>query len=191
MASCNGRPTILTPEIQEHILNCCRLTMPLVKIANMVGVNKETIMCWVRQGEGRAGKKRRRKEPFISFAVAFKRARAEGSARRLARIEQAGRGGQVLARETVTRERVDKATGEKIIETVIKEKFTYPQWQADAWMEERTDPEHFALRERQQMVGLKEEVSELKKVVRGLRKTSPATSPALAARVAAAPAERN
>jgi hypothetical protein len=134
------KPT-LTPELQQSIANAVPVGVPYVKAAVMAGVSASTALEWLQRGEGTH--KRRKTPLYAEFAEAIKKAQAEDQARRVARIEQAARGGQVLAEKTTTTVKPDGTTV-----TVRELKYSGPNWVADAWHLERTDPKRWGRRDR-------------------------------------------
>lgn len=92
------------------------------------GIDQHTYMNWCARAK--AGE-----EPFVSFAQEMDVARAQAEAARIGRITKAGTGG-ALTRE---REVIYK-------DGTVKKECAYaaPQWQADAWTSERTDPQKYA-----------------------------------------------
>ena len=88
-----GRPSKLTPAVQEAIVEGVRLGMSLSSAAERVGVAAATANDWMRRGEGR----HRQKPPtpsFVAFAAAVKRAEAELEATMLERVHAAALSGQ-------------------------------------------------------------------------------------------------
>jgi hypothetical protein len=132
------RPTKLTPSIQEGIVNAVRVGTPLSTAAGFVGVAPATVNEWLARGTG-VDPQRETTRLYAAFAAAITRARSEDEIRRLARLEQAGRGGAVLAR-TTTRHLDGSVT--------THEHFAPPDWRADAWVLERSRPEQWGRKER-------------------------------------------
>lgn len=133
-----GRPTRLTREIAKAIEDRVRIGLPLTVAAEQVSIGGGLACEWVQRGEGThcdPSKKKRR--IYADFAERIKKAVADDQARRIGRIEQAARGGQVVARRTVT-----KPNGEVITE----EKWSEPQWTADMTHLERRYPDQWGRR---------------------------------------------
>lgn len=130
-----GRPTRLTPEIAEAIEKQVRLGAPVSVAAEALGLDGAMACEWVARGEGRD--KRPKRKVYVQFAQRIKKAASEDVLRRIRRIDQAGEGGQVVARETIT-----KPTGE----TIIREKWSEPQWTADMTHLERRYPQEWGRR---------------------------------------------
>jgi hypothetical protein len=137
-----GRPTKLTAALQTALADAVRLGLPLAKACDRAGVGFDTAKEWVRRGEGTDD--RPPSARYASFALAIRKARADDQARRIARLEQAAKGGVVNYRRTTTR-----ANGE----TVSEERFTEGQWTADAWYLERSDPENWGRKDRVAVTG--------------------------------------
>jgi hypothetical protein len=126
-----GRKPKLTPEVHKAICDMLRLGVPKSQAALKVGVDPDTLRDWIRRGKGRH-RTRSADWPYVAFAVDCERAYSDYVARSVGRLEQAGRGGQVLAERTVTRTRKDGTT-----ETTKEVRYTEPDWRADAWRLER------------------------------------------------------
>ena len=137
----HGRKLKLTPEVQQMICQALLVGVPLRQAAVLSGVSVNTVNEWLRRGDGRDG--RQASQVFATFATAIKKAQAEDQARRVARIEQAAQGGQVLVEKTATTVKPDGSTV-----TVREVKYSAPLWVADAWHLERTDPKHWGRRDR-------------------------------------------
>jgi hypothetical protein len=132
-------PPKLTPALQNAIVNAVSIGVPLRMASELAGVAFDTVLEWIQRGEGRHPT-RRATAPYVQFAHALKKAEAQDQARRVARIEQAARGGQVLVEKTSTTVKPDGSTV-----TVREVKYSAPSWVADAWHLERTDPKHWAI----------------------------------------------
>ena len=133
-----GRPVArgikLTPERQEKMVQAIALGTPFITACRYVGINPDTGFEWLRKGEYPA------KAPiYAGFAEAIAHARAQDEMRRIGRIEQAGRGGAVVYRKTTT------YTNGRV---VTEERTAPPDWQADSWHLERSQPDVWGRRER-------------------------------------------
>src|SRR5262249_13509368 len=107
----------------------------------LVGLAPATVQEWYRRGLG-ADPDRPSTPAFAAFAVDISRARAEAVRDRILRIEQAGKGGAVVSRRTIT-----KRDGTAIAEETVAS----PQWTADAWAAERLDAEHWGRKDRREI----------------------------------------
>jgi len=87
-----GRPTKLTPELQQQICNLLAMGNYVAHVCEMVGISERTFYYWQERGE--AGE-----EPFSQFLQAVKKAQAQAVARAVAGIQRAGLDGswQALA----------------------------------------------------------------------------------------------
>jgi len=121
-----GRTTKLTPQVHENIVRAVTAGVPVVQAAQLVGIGQSTVLQWLQRGEGRA--KRSAEARYVEFVEAITRARAFDEARRLARLEQAGRGGAVIHEKTTT-----FADGRQVVERT----YAPPDWRSDAWYLER------------------------------------------------------
>src|SRR5262245_21108483 len=93
-----GRTTKLTPTLQTTICQAVAVGVPLLTAAQYAGVAPSTVMQWLQRGEGRASRPMR--QPYVEFVEAVQKARAQDEVRRIARLEQAAKGGQVVYRKT-------------------------------------------------------------------------------------------
>lgn len=148
-----GRPTKLTPEVHQSVYQMLRDGCTFEAACRAVDIDPELARQWVQRGEGRHPTLPAL-EPYVGFAGAVKKARGEDQARRVTRINQAAEGGRVVFRRTVT-----KTNGD----VVVEEKFSEPDWTADAWHLERSDWKHWG--KKQQLV-LKQEDDGDKKLSR-------------------------
>jgi len=120
-----GRPTKLTPEIQEIIVSTIRVGAYQVTAQMRAGIGATTFHEWMLKGE-------EGEEPYADFAKAVKLAEADSEAQRIARIARAGTGIQAD---------IDPDDPDAPREWIIR-----PQWQADAWYLERRYPERYGKR---------------------------------------------
>jgi hypothetical protein len=137
-----GRKSTLTPALEAALVNAVTIGVPLRTASALAGVPYDTVLRWIQRGEDRHPT-RRATAPYVQFVQAIKKAQAQDQARRLARLEQVARGGTVVQEYTRTIRRKDGSTV-----TVHEVRYTPPQWQADAWHLERTDPTHWGRRAR-------------------------------------------
>jgi len=133
-----GRPTKLTPAVQQALVTAVTAGVPLASACALARVDYATVCEWRHRGEGRQ-KHRCRTRLYADFADALRAAFAKDEARRVARIEQDGRGGVVLYRKTTT---YDDGR------VVTEERYTPPDWQADAWYLERARWQTWSKKER-------------------------------------------
>ena len=89
-----GRPTKLTPQLQEKLCKYIAAGNYLVTACNAVGINPETLRRWedwALEEQSNSG------GIYNDLYVALKKAEAEAEARRVARIEASGKTGNWLA----------------------------------------------------------------------------------------------
>ena len=121
-----GRATKLTPAIQTAIVNAVTAGAPLVQAAELAGIDKATVLEWIRRGEDRAA--RPTSPLYAAFAAAITHAKASDEIRRIARIDAAARGGAVIH---------EKTTRYPDGRTVTERQVAPPDWRADAFHLER------------------------------------------------------
>jgi hypothetical protein len=130
-----ARPTRLTPQVHEAIVRAVTAGVPLAQAAALVGVGRSTVLEWIQCGEGRLP--RGGQARYTAFSDAITGARAVDEARRIARLEAAGRGGLVLHEKTTT-----YPDGR----TITEKQFAPPDWKSDAWFLEHAYPERWGRR---------------------------------------------
>lgn len=138
-----GTPDKLTPAVQAAIVASVTVGTPLKWAAARAVVSERSVTYWMSRG------RQEKKGPYFAFFAAVQAAKAERLEVSLDRIEQAGQGGRVIERATTTTTRRD---GSSVTHTV--ERFTRPDWLADAWFAERAHGDDFA--------GNRREVKELR-----------------------------
>ena len=79
-----GRPTKLTPALQEKICQYIRLGMKYERAAIAAGISESTFYSWKEKGE------QQKTGSYRDFLEALKKAEVTGEARLLAKIEQHG-----------------------------------------------------------------------------------------------------
>lgn len=132
-----GRPTKLTPPIAQAILQAVSGGVPYVRAAALADIPQDTAMEWRRRGEGTSN--RPWTAYYANFVHELKKAEAQDEARRVLRINQAGQGGNIVYEKTTT-------FPDGRIVTEVKR--TAPEWTADAWHLERSQPDVWGRRER-------------------------------------------
>jgi hypothetical protein len=134
-----GRTSKLNAGVRDAITEAVALGLPLCVACDGVGVSYTAVKEWVQRGENRHPT-RKPTRAHVAFAAAIKRARAADQGRRLKRLEEAARGGQVVHEKTTVRMLKDGTQ-----ETVTERRSAPPVWQVDAWCLERRSPEHWSL----------------------------------------------
>lgn len=152
-----GRPTLLTPEIRDAIARAVSLGISFTAACELADVDHSTGSDWLARGEGRKEDRPALPE-FVAFATAIRKAQAQDEARRVARIEQAGRGGAVVYERTYQKpDRVVRKQDGSMIEEkgerTTEVRYSEPQWTADMTHLERRYPKTWARRERMEVTG--------------------------------------
>jgi hypothetical protein len=129
------RPTKLTPVLQTAIVQAVTAGLHVIEAAALAGIAKSTVLQWLQRGEGRS--RRGTQARYVDFVDALSRARAQDEARRIARIDQAGRGG------TVVHERISTRPDGTVI---TERQYSQPDWRSDAWHLERRYRERWSRR---------------------------------------------
>jgi len=97
-----GRPSLLTPKIQEKICELLRTGAPLETCADAVGVWPQTLSDWQRRarecvdahsGDVTSAKADEKAGVYVEFTEAISRARAEAELALLEKVKAAGKGG--------------------------------------------------------------------------------------------------
>ena len=130
-----GRVPKLTPAVQTAICNAVQVGVPATQAAQLVGVGRSTVLLWLQRGDPH--RSAWPKAIYTEFLDAVTRAKAIDEARRLARLEQAGRGGAVIHEKTTQ-------YGDGRI--VTEKSFAPPDWRCDAWYLEHAYPERWGRR---------------------------------------------
>jgi hypothetical protein len=130
-----GRVPKLTPAVQTAICNAVQVGVPVTQAAQLVGVGRSTVLLWLQRGDPQHSACP--KAIYTEFLDAVTRARAIDESRRVARLEQAGRGGAVVHEKTTT-----FADGRVITERT----YAPPDWRCDAWYLEHAYPERWGRR---------------------------------------------
>ncbi len=127
-----GRPTKLTAKLQDEIYSLVEAGNYITTACRACGISTQTYDNWLAWGkEG--------KEPYLPFFVAIKRAEAEAEARRVERIEQAGIGGGLIRKKTIT---------QRDGSVIEDEQYAQPQWLADMTHLERRHPDRWGRKDR-------------------------------------------
>ena len=132
-----GRPLKLTPKVIKTLMGFIARGNYFSTAAYAAGISDETLVNWLKQGA--EDYKNNRKGLFFGLFVALKRAEAKAETARVARIEQAGIGGQVSRRVTRTKRDGTEET---------EETFQLPQWLADITFLERRHPDRWGRKDR-------------------------------------------
>ncbi|MFD4799247.1 hypothetical protein [Streptomyces anulatus] len=141
----NGRPALLSDEVEGRLVAASRTGVAVELAAEMAGVSRSSFLGWMRRGrvEVEAREAGEASDPaedeYAALYVKVRTARAMAAARAMANLRRVADGGIVT--KVTTRRFRDPVTGEIVEETV--EDRTPPDWRADAWYLERQHREHY------------------------------------------------
>ncbi|MFB6700289.1 hypothetical protein [Streptomyces rubiginosohelvolus] len=141
----NGRPFLLSEEVEGRLVAASRTGVAVELAAEMAGVSRSSFLGWMRRGRVEVEARESGETPdpaedeYAALYVKVRTARAMAAARAIANIRRVADGGIVT--KVTTRKFRDVETGEIVEETV--EDRTAPDWRADAWYLERQHREHY------------------------------------------------
>ena len=128
-----ARPTKLTPETQESIMNYIRMGVPYEEAALKSGISKVTFYNWKNRGE------KARSGIFRQFFNSLKEANAHAMVALLGRVHKAGMGGEI--KEFKKTEYDAKGN---IIKVIVEDRLVPPlNFAPNAWILERRWPKQF------------------------------------------------
>jgi hypothetical protein len=126
-----GRPSKLTPKIEEIIFECIALGLTYEKVAFAAGVSRHTLINWRKRGQ------KAKSGIYFNFFNKLKAAEAAGERINLQKIRDAAVGGQEVKQSKKF------YRGNKIVKRITTTKKTPPDWRAAAWILERRYPEKY------------------------------------------------
>ena len=130
--SAGGRPTKLTPEVQQVICDSIRQGLPYKAASQLAGIHDTTRIEWRKRGE------RAKSGLYYEFANALSQAEAEAQQAMVAVVREAAQRGD---EEVSITERLDKDGN--VIEIVRVKRQNPRNWRAAMAMLERRHPEEF------------------------------------------------
>jgi len=127
-----GRPTKLTPDMQEKICQVIRAGNYAEVAAAYAGISHSRFYDWLKRGENG-------EQPYRDFRDSVEKAKADSEVRDILAIDQCIKGGTVVAKTTTVTE-TTRPSGVTTTKTVTTESYQPPQWTAAAWRLERKLP---------------------------------------------------
>lgn len=124
-----GRPTKLTPALQDEIIKAIRAGNYMETAAAYQGIDKTTLYEWLRRGKAAS------RGIYAEFSHAIEKALAVAEIRDVMNIDNAAKGGTITAKRTIRKE----SPNGQVTETT-EESYAPPQWTASAWRLERKFP---------------------------------------------------
>jgi hypothetical protein len=143
-AATPARARLLTPEVEERLIEASRAGLAVDLAAVNAGISRATFLRWMAYGrteivDRAAGSDPNPEmDPFVDLFEKVERARAAAALSAALDIRRASRGG-IVTKET--RRTFDPRTGKVVEETVIDK--TPPDWRAGAWYLERQHPKQY------------------------------------------------
>jgi hypothetical protein len=149
--------TRLTPELEKSITGVLRTGASLKAAADMHSIPYPTVHAWLMRGLGTHPKPR--KQPYIRFAAAVAKAKADAEVALLLRVQAAGRGGTAYVEthreyRMVTQMVNGVATRQR--QLIREREINRPvqgDWRADQWLLQVINPETFARRQQIELAG--------------------------------------
>lgn len=132
-----GRPTKLTPELQEKLCNLISRGFQLERAAELAGIGKTTFFKWKEKA------KTAKSGTYREFREAIKEADAQAEILHLENIRKAALGGAEQEEVVTETEEGERGSGEYTKKRVTKKR-AIPIWQASGWILERRFPERWA-----------------------------------------------
>ena len=146
-----GKPTKLTPEVQERMVQLLKAGNRLELCADECGIDYTTHRNWIKRGEAellRLGSPRTKEKEseviFVEYFNAIKKATALAEISNVAVIQKSARGGTEVETQTIESYTPDgKLKSRKVIR-----KMQPPDWTAAAWWLERRMPHVYGRQDR-------------------------------------------
>lgn len=136
-----GRPSKLTKEVVDKMLNILRAGAYVETAAVLAGIPKSTFYEWMKQGRDKDGNVL--DNEYGRFLDAVLRAMEECTARDLYNIDKCAMGQKWEYERDEEGKLILNGRGNPI----VKQQGIAPDWRANAWRLERKHPEHWGLKD--------------------------------------------
>jgi hypothetical protein len=156
-----ARPTKLTPELQQGIVDRIAAGNYPEFAAGSLGIGKSTYYVWMKRG------RKTSRGRYREFMEAVKKAKATDQVDNVVHIKRGLKGGQLVERKTITRK-------DGTVEVV--EKFARGEWQAGAWLLERKYPDLWGQRQTKEQAAVAAQIDELRRRIDALSREPTANS---------------
>jgi hypothetical protein len=150
----HGRPTKLTPEIQDEIVGYVEEGNYLNIAALLAGVPAPTVKEWYYRGRG-TDRDRPMAEPYASFAFAIDKAKAKAEKEMVDQLKEAGAGYLTNRNKTVTRKYRDPQGNEVTEITTEEVQAVHRDWRATLARLERMYPDRWGNQRMAEMEAMK------------------------------------
>ena len=152
-----GRPSGLTPEVEDALLAAITGGVPLTHAARYAGIGQSTFHRWMDRGETEAARLADDdtaqldpdETPYRQLYDRVARARSQVAVRNVALLQKSAQGG--FKTKERTRRYRDPGTGQLVTETETD--FAPPDWRAAAWLLERSFAGDFTKTPRLELTG--------------------------------------
>lgn len=136
----NGRPSLLTPDVQQRLLDAVSSGVPVTHATTFAGIGQTTFERWMQRGRDAQDLADEDQpvpadeEPYRLLWEQVSRARSVVAVRNVAIVAKAAEGGYV----TKERTRRYRDPGNGLLVTETETDYAPPEWQASRWLLEKS-----------------------------------------------------